>query len=81
MIFIFHGYSPTTFDVDTTQLNEKYKELQWKLHPDKFSDVSEVWCADDILNMMAHYEAEEAKNQTDLIVATDVPYQVYKGKF
>lgn len=33
--------SPKTFDVDTVQLNDKYKELQWKLHPDKFSDVSE----------------------------------------
>lgn len=33
--------SPMTFDVDTAQLSEKYKELQWKLHPDKFSDVSE----------------------------------------
>ena len=37
-----------TFDVDTAQLSEKYKELQWKLHPDKFSDVSEVCCADHI---------------------------------
>lgn len=33
--------SPKTFDVNTAQLTEKYKELQWKLHPDKFSDVSE----------------------------------------
>jgi len=33
--------SSTAFDIDTTQLNEKYKELQWKLHPDRFSDVSE----------------------------------------
>lgn len=33
--------SPKTFDVDTAQLTEKYKELQWKLHPDKFTDVSE----------------------------------------
>ena len=38
------GCSPKTFDVNTAQLTEKYKELQWKLHPDKFSDVSEV-CA------------------------------------
>ena len=38
----FLGYSPKTFDVNTAQLTEKYKELQWKLHPDKFSDVSEV---------------------------------------
>ena len=30
--------------MNTAQLTEKYKELQWKLHPDKFSDVSEV-CA------------------------------------
>lgn len=48
LISIFFACSPTTFDVDTTQLNEKYKELQWKLHPDKFSDVSEVLCIDHL---------------------------------
>lgn len=40
--FLLIFSSPKTFDVDTVQLNDKYKELQWKLHPDKFSDVSEV---------------------------------------
>lgn len=32
--------SPTSFDIDTRQLTQRYKELQWKLHPDKFSDLS-----------------------------------------
>ncbi|KAL9980972.1 hypothetical protein ACROYT_G009621 [Oculina patagonica] len=32
--------SPKTFDVNTTQLAEEYKKLQWKLHPDKFSELS-----------------------------------------
>jgi len=32
--------SPKTFDINTTQLAEEYKRLQWKLHPDKFSDLS-----------------------------------------
>lgn len=32
--------SPTSFDIDTRQLTQCYKELQWKLHPDKFSDLS-----------------------------------------
>ncbi|KAJ7333776.1 hypothetical protein OS493_015867 [Desmophyllum pertusum] len=32
--------SPKTFDINTTQLAERYKELQWKLHPDKFSELS-----------------------------------------
>lgn len=32
--------SPKTFDINTAQLAEEYKKLQWKLHPDKFSDLS-----------------------------------------
>lgn len=35
--------SPKTFNVNTTQLAERYKELQWKLHPDKFSELSKVF--------------------------------------
>lgn len=38
----FCWYSPTSFDIDTRQLTQRYKELQWKLHPDKFSDLSKV---------------------------------------
>jgi len=32
--------SPKTFDINTTQLAEEYRKLQWKLHPDKFSELS-----------------------------------------
>lgn len=32
--------SPTSFNIDTTRLTERYKELQWKLHPDKFTELS-----------------------------------------
>lgn len=35
--------SPKTFDINTTQLAEEYKKLQWKLHPDKFSELSKVF--------------------------------------
>ncbi|XP_022785789.1 iron-sulfur cluster co-chaperone protein HscB, mitochondrial-like isoform X2 [Stylophora pistillata] len=34
--------SPTSFDIDTKRLTQHYKELQWKLHPDKFSDLSKL---------------------------------------
>ena len=42
---LFSWCSPKTFDINTAQLAEEYKKLQWKLHPDKFSDLSKVFCA------------------------------------
>lgn len=42
VIILFSWFSPKTFDINTTQLAEEYKKLQWKLHPDKFSELSKV---------------------------------------